>query len=55
MVKFRVIVGGSPQARKRWPTRTYTYKSSANRRMRQIHNARDLGVSTIWRINHEVS
>ena len=45
---YTVCVGGSSQARVRWLTRGYLSRSSAKRRMRQIHSAHDLGVATIW-------
>lgn len=47
-MKYLVCVGGSPQARERWPTRHYKHKCSAWRRARQIKTAEDLGVETIW-------
>ena len=45
---YQVIVGGSSQARVRWPARSYKLKSSAKRRFKQIHDAHDFGVATIW-------
>jgi hypothetical protein len=45
---YQVCVGGSPQARVRWPARSYKCKSSAKRRVKQIHDAHDMGVATIW-------
>jgi len=45
---WSVIIGGSPQARLRWPTRVYAHKRSARRRASLIHQAGDLGVATIW-------
>lgn len=45
---YLVCVGGSPQARLRWPSRRYKHKSSARRRYKQISLAHDLGVCTIW-------
>lgn len=47
---WSVIVGGSPGALARWPTRAYAHKRSARRRARAIHAARDIGVQTIWTI-----
>jgi len=45
---YQVVIGGSPQARGRWPSRRYASKSSAKRRMKQISAEHDLGVATIW-------
>jgi hypothetical protein len=45
---YQVCVGGSSQARVRWPSRTYKHKSSATRRVKQISSAHDFGVATIW-------
>lgn len=50
MNPWDVVVGGSPQARLRWPKRTYKTKKSAKRRVRQIREARDIGLETIWTI-----
>ena len=43
-----VAVGGSPQARERWPLRTYATKGAARRRLKRIRQARDLEVETVW-------
>ena len=49
MDKWAVVVGGSARARKEWgATRYYASKASAQRRVKQIHEAHDPGVSTIW-------
>lgn len=45
---YEVIVGGSPEAVLRWPSRTYQRRSSARRRIKQITDAHDSGVATIW-------
>ena len=45
---YQVCVGGSQRARERWPARKYKYKYSAKRRVRQIANAHDVGIATIW-------
>ena len=50
---FRVCIGGSSQARVRWPSRTYKLKSSAHRRVKQIHAAHDMGVATIWTLKEQ--
>jgi len=43
-----VAVGGSRQARLRWPSRCYRSRSAAARRSKRIHAAHAMGVSTIW-------
>ena len=48
IMKFRVVIGGTKQAKKRWPARLYKLHSSARRRAKQIHQSNDLGVSVIW-------
>jgi len=45
---YTVCIGGSSQARERWPSRRYASRSSAKRRMRQIDAAHDMGVAVIW-------
>jgi hypothetical protein len=47
-MKYRVVIGGSEQAEKRWPARTYKLHSSAKRRAKQIHKSNDMGVAVIW-------
>jgi len=45
---YTVSVGGTSDARKRWPIRTYKHRRPAERRRKQIRDARDIGVVTIW-------
>lgn len=46
---YTLYIGGSSRAKLQWKSgRTYTTRSSALRRMRQIRAARDPGVTTVW-------
>lgn len=48
ITRWTVITGGTQDARRRWPTRTYRLRSSARRRARYIHGMRDIGVAAVW-------
>lgn len=48
---WKIVIGGSKRAREQWKSgRVYKHKRSARRRLLQVKNARDMGVSTIWLI-----
>jgi hypothetical protein len=46
--RWKVVVGGSIAARQRWPARVYKSKKSAQRRRKEIMEAHDFGVQTVW-------
>jgi hypothetical protein len=54
MRQYRVVVGGSRAAKKRFETRVYKLKSSAKRRVAVIKAAKDMGVSTIFLMSEDV-
>lgn len=54
MRRYRVVVGGTKAARKRFETRIYKTKASARRRVNTIKKAKDQGVSTIWLMNEDI-
>jgi hypothetical protein len=48
-LSYTLYIGGSARAKLEWKSgRTYTTRSSARRRMRQIRSAMDSGVATLW-------
>lgn len=53
MSKFKVVVGGSPQAKIRWKVRFYKNHSSAVKRANKINEAHDMGVATVWILTEE--
>jgi hypothetical protein len=45
---WKVAIGGTENAKRRWPAKIYKHLQSARRRRMQILKAHDIGIETIW-------